>query len=101
MEFKGTKGIWELIEHNWSDSSIMCGDKTIATNSIYEEATEANQEVLEAEMSANMKLISCAPEMLEMLKEAMDMLYRCQSPSTATTMLGREIEQLIKKATTV
>lgn len=89
-EFKGTKGNWELIEHNWSDSSIICGDNVICTNSIYEYATEENQMILESEMSANMLLISKAPEMLELLKDIKDYLggYRRE-----------EVEQLIKEAT--
>lgn len=36
-------------------------------------------------------------EALNKLNEAKLMLYRCQSPATATTMLGDEIEDLLLK----
>lgn len=49
---------WEVVEHSWSDTSIMCGDKTICTMSIYDEATEETQEELEDEVSRNFKLIA-------------------------------------------
>lgn len=70
-EFKGTKGEWEVVEHSWSDTSLICGNETIAELSIYHQATEENQEELEKTLYANSKLMSKAPEMLEMLKEVL------------------------------
>lgn len=60
---------WEVVEHSWSDTSIMCGDKTICTMSIYDEATESTQDELEDEVSRHFKLIAAAPELLEALKD--------------------------------
>jgi hypothetical protein len=73
-EFKGTKGDWELVEHSWSDTSIICRDKTICTKSIYDECTEETQEEVEAETSANFKLIVASKELLEALKELVEVL---------------------------
>lgn len=55
-----TEGKAEIIEHNWSDTSIEVGGKTLTTLSIYEEATEETQEDLENEMSSNAHLIADA-----------------------------------------
>lgn len=30
-EFKGTIGVYEIVEHNWSETSIMCNGKTICS----------------------------------------------------------------------
>lgn len=100
-EFKGTPGEWEIIEHNWSDTSIMSGGKTICTVSIYDEATEETQDELEAEVLANFKVIKTAPKMLEMLKVArdkfMDLKYDKNLPELQE--MQDEIEALIKEAT--
>ena len=74
-DFKGTKGEWEVCEHSWSDTSILCGEKTIATKSIYHEATEEAQEELENEVTANFKLIAAAPELLEHLNNFVNAVY--------------------------
>lgn len=100
MEFKGTKGKFEVIEHNWSDTSLVCGEKTIATISIYDEATEETQEDLENEVSANFMLLSKAPEMLEMLQK----IYKIENAAFGLKSfnvedLKRKIERVIKNAT--
>lgn len=64
------KGPWSVIEHSWSDSSIVnVHGETVASLSIYEEATEETQDALESQMSAYFKLISAAPDMLYALRE--------------------------------
>jgi hypothetical protein len=68
-EFKGTKGPWEIVEHSWSDTSLVFGNKTICTNSIYDEATEETQDELESEVSANFNLMSASLDMLEALQK--------------------------------
>lgn len=70
---KHTPAPWGTCEHSWSDTSIYGKNgKYIAKMSIYDEATEENQEVLESEMEANANIIASAPEMLEALKEILD-----------------------------
>lgn len=93
-DFKGTKGKWEVVEHNWSDTSLMCGDKTIAFHSIEDEATEETQGEMETEVSANFRLMSFAPEMLETLK----WMLKSSKLSVYDT---RKLNELIKKATEV
>lgn len=111
MEFKGTKGKFEVVEHSWSDTSLYCGDYCIATKSIYDEATEENQEQLELEVSLNFKLLSKAPEMLEMLKinydyfEELAMLIRCDDWTedfrVKWTEIMTNLEKLIDNATNI
>lgn len=49
---------WEVIEHSWSDSSIYDSNgKCILTVSIYNDATEENQEDLEDEMADKLNAI--------------------------------------------
>lgn len=106
-EFKGTKGTWEVIEHNWSDTSLTCGDKTIAKKSIYCDATEETQEETEVEVSANFRLISCAPEMLAKHISDIRVLERILLDinkgelAFEIRMMVEEKRELIKKATTI
>jgi len=78
-DFKGTKGKWI------QDDDRICDEKgyTIAS-SCYRN---------HAENKANAKLISCDPEMLEMLEDILDTIRECETPRLY------EIEELIKKAT--
>lgn len=103
METKHTPGEWEIVKHNWSDTSIMAGDKVICTQSIYDEATEENQEDLESETAANFRLIAAAPEMLDMLQKALNrinkMLIWADIPAEDRRQYKKDIEALIKKAT--
>ena len=88
---------WEVIEHNWSDTSIVDCDtgKTICTLSIYDEATEEDQEELEIYTSKQALLISKAPEMLEMLKEVLAGRIRPREYQSEWDM----VNELIKEAT--
>lgn len=52
--------IVEIIEHNWSDTSIVRDGKTVCSLSIYDEATEETQEALETVMDEDAKIIADA-----------------------------------------
>jgi hypothetical protein len=82
MEFKGTKGKWEV-----TISNEYCGDYSIKNE---------NGSATSFEDEANALLISKAPEMLEMLNKVCKKLKGNGFP-----MLQEEIEQLIKEATTI
>lgn len=64
------KSKWEVVEHNWSDTSIYDQDgNLICKMSIDDEdTTEENQEEREQIVSENFKLIAAAPEMLKVLQ---------------------------------
>lgn len=84
MEFKGTKGKWEVQGHP------LCYWEVVSeTDLICVTAGE------EAEYNA--QLISCAPEMLEMLIKVINE-HKTDRQSWSTIL---EIEQLIKKATEI
>ncbi len=69
MTKKSKPESWKMVEHSWSDTSIYTvDDKYICTLSIKNEATEANQEKLEALMKRRALLMVAAPKMLDMLK---------------------------------
>lgn len=107
---------WEVVEHSWSDTSIICGDKTICTMSIYDEATEDTQDELEDEVSRNFKLIASAPKLLDALQDAIKLICSLKLSMLAHpdctegsefddyTSSAQEFEDaaeaLIKKATT-
>jgi len=64
MEFKGTKGVWEVdVKYGYAD--IVCGDRIICDFAFTE---------YENEETANAKLIAAAPELLESLQEAIELL---------------------------
>jgi len=85
MEFKGTKGIWQVI-HVSNDR----GDyhKVMVDNTSICNITTRN----EIQSEANAKLISCAPEMLEML-------IKIEKNYDKGTQTYIELTNLIKKAT--
>jgi hypothetical protein len=97
MEFKGTKGKWEVFSHESNGLiertdafAVDCTDyyeETLAICAVWRDFGEYE------EAKANALLISKAPEMLEMLKKAERTLrevYECEN---------EEIKQLIKEAT--
>lgn len=60
---------WRKFEHSWDSTSIADSNGNIICSlSIYDEATEENQQELEAKMNANANLIKTAPELLEALR---------------------------------
>lgn len=93
-EFKGTNGKWEVIEHNWSDTSIMCNGMTLCKFELddVEDDDLTDSDLSEEENSYNIKLISKAPEMLEMLQ------YLNRRGGLGLD-IHNKIEQLIKQAT--
>lgn len=88
MEFKGTKGEWKFIRNEESFHI-----ETFGTHSWLIAKTITNDE----QDLSNAKLISCAPEMLEMLKDVLD----CNNRGFYEHINFNEIEELIKKATTI
>ena len=80
MEFKGTKGVWKLFQEGLQ-KYVKCGTRYIALVHYGNE-----------EHNANAKLISYAPEMLEML-ELLTTVYSADNIEKA--------KLLIKKATKI
>lgn len=102
MNTKHTPGPWELFEHSWSESSIYAGEKNekqICRLSIYNEATEENQMLLEKEMDANARLIAAAPELLEALQAVIERA-ESQHWDDASPQVIEQARQAIQKATT-
>jgi len=84
MEFKGTKGKWEIKKYSNVTNLWIKGDEPVCTiNSSTDE-----------EAKANAQLIAHAPEMLEMLIDILEQENITQSAHD-------EIKQLITKATTI
>ena len=95
MEFKGTKGKWNIGEINtkiWAENRKGC----IADCGGFHHNQEFYIGFENEEMKANAKLISCAPEMLEALKYSLRVFKRDNSDVDL-----EYLEQLIKKATEV
>lgn len=60
---------WQKFEHSWDSTSIADSDGNIICSlSIYDEATEENQQELEEQMDADANLIVAAPDLLEALE---------------------------------
>lgn len=98
MEFKGTQGEWDIIEHSWSDTSIIKKDGgVIASLSIYDDSTEENQEELELNMLANAKLMAAAPYLLVACREALRM-YDDINPVGGWQGVRDELDYAINKA---
>ena len=85
MEFKGTKGNWEV-----SVSNEYTGDYSIKTK---------NGATTSFENEANALLISKAPEMLNMLKTTSNCLWMLNTKGT--NELAEEIDKLIEEATEI
>lgn len=66
---------WRVVKHNWSDVSIYDdNDNVICNKSIAYDATEKNIKNLELEMIKHFNLMSAAPDLLENLKEAVELM---------------------------
>lgn len=89
MEFKGTEGEWK-IDHD--DAAIYSehDEKLIEGNIICIAPIDWEESMKTWE--ANAKLISCAPEMLEQLKEMLDASYLPEH-------VNEDIKYLLTKAT--
>jgi len=89
---------WKKLEHSWDSTSIADSDGNIICSlSIYDEATEENQEELESQMDANANLIVSAPDLLEALKETLQWTHRAMELEVSNSMV-RAQEESIKKA---
>lgn len=93
-EFKGTIGVYEIVEHNWSETSTMCNGKTICSFELddIEEEDLTENDLSEEENSYNIQLIKHSKEMLEMLQ------YLNRRGGLGLD-IHNKIEQLIKQAT--
>ena len=94
MEFKGTKTEWEVVEHNWCETSICSNGKTICKFELddIEEEELTESDLTEEENSYNIQLIKHSKEMLEMLKE-------CYRYLPYEGVMRKKVEKLIKQAT--
>lgn len=63
-----TPGPWIVINHGWSETSVLAADRIVCGLSIEGTATEENQQQLEAQMARDAHLIAAAPNLLEVLK---------------------------------
>ncbi|UTG62415.1 hypothetical protein J2O09_05520 [Elizabethkingia anophelis] len=99
-EFKGTKGHWNLghnvVKVNEHSMMFLSVYRTIVTNKIV--AVVYSENNIEQEVRANAKLISKAPEMLQMLNKCAD--YFLNIPNNIQAEENAEaILQLIKECT--
>ncbi|WP_407478448.1 hypothetical protein [Elizabethkingia anophelis] len=93
-EFKGTKGKWHL-DGNKDDLFMVASDINNKANVVCQQPDKDACESSLKNWEANAKLISKAPEMLEMLK-------RCEvriEPKDIHISLLNDLRQLIKEAT--
>lgn len=105
-EFKGTKGKWELT-HTLAkrEDNITPLYYTINVNGLSFLSTIKNEYlgISDEEQFANAKLISCAPEFLNMLQQVVDLQKTHYGNGSATHIAlinkTKEIKELIKKAT--
>lgn len=108
MEFKGTKGKWEIIGEPFIDDTlpegsgpysgtwyVRSGKTTIVGVPAY-----SFWGLTYEEGKANAQLISKAPEMLEMLDKVLDVIAP-EFPDDDQYNLIVSIKQLIKEATTI
>jgi hypothetical protein len=96
MEFKGTKGKWQIKEKNASiidenEKSIVCWHG-VATSTFWKD---------EVELKSNSLLISKAPEMLEMLNWFANEFEDVFHEGTETNDMVLKAKQLIKEATEI
>lgn len=97
MGFKGTKGIWVAELGYERETTIKCGEIRIAEAKHYNNGTEdwSCNDPFKEEGQANAKLIACAPELLQMVK---DLLMNRNHMNEDQIYLAKE---LIKKATEI
>ena len=89
MEFKGSKGKWNIERHQHQ----LCGDYLIIDENDYQLAIADNEYLQDYEKTkANALLISKAPEMLELLQSLV-------SSEMTPLAIRKQAKQLIKEAT--
>ena len=87
MKFKGTKGEWKILEYD-NDLEVVSGEDPVICS-----LPDKN-----SEYKANAKLISCAPEMLEALKE---MIAFAEFHGYTSSTEINNARSILKKATTI
>lgn len=87
MEFKGTKGNW-TVRGNFKCLKVFSSYGTLCAIS-RQSSIDSN---VDSQAEANAKLIACAPEMLEQLKEILDASYLPEH-------VNEDIKYILKKAT--
>lgn len=87
---------WEIVEHNWSETSIYNQDgRLICTKIIEFEAIEENQDELGEEVLKDFNLIICGVKALELLKNALSHIEDLKSGDYAPFPL-RSFEDDVK-----
>lgn len=100
QNFKGTLGEWEVLEHSWSDTSLVPKHGTyICTKSIQddldENATEEEEQVADTIVQANFRLMSQSKRMLAAMQNFCDRVEKGEVRSTKTY---NEFKEIIKLA---
>lgn len=86
---------WEIVEHNWSDTSIYDQDgRLICTRCIEDEVTEENQDELGEEVLKDFNLILCGQEALETL----EMILKEYGLGIVTGIDALKIKSLLNRA---
>lgn len=106
-EFKGTKGEWVFNPFSEDSNGYISIDIPMGSITVYNGYhplnMEDNRDEIVSIQEANAKLISCAPEMLEMLIKINSHIDEGRGVNYMMELMGRkfytEVEQLIKKAT--
>jgi hypothetical protein len=96
MEFKGTKGKWESEDFSKEDFIIKSTDENNMRTDVCSVHKYSSHDT-DFEALANAKLIACAPELLEMLKNILQAVENSNIESDVISI--EELEQLIKRAT--
>lgn len=101
MKFKGTKTEWEVVEHNWRETSIYSNGKTICSFELddIEEEDLTKNDLSEEENAYNIQLIKHSKEMLQMLQWFVENFEGVFHEGTETDNKVKEAKQLIKQAT--
>lgn len=90
-EFKGTKGIWEVLFIEFENYDILCvgrEDTVISQQTFGGKATE--------EMKANAQLIASAPELLKALQNLMDGVANLPPLTVISGVLEKEYKEAEK-----
>ena len=99
MEFKGTKGPWTVCPTNEVDSHLDIAIDSKKSDCVCWVYSKSDYKELNGQ--ANAKLISKAPEMLDMLKCSVLVLKSVHSQTRKTKLMIEWIEKLIKEATEI
>jgi len=96
-EFKGTNGKWEFRD-GYAMDIVTSDSRSFGIVNLGTEQDAFLADYPLVELKSNAKLIACAPEMLDMLKNVKEYLENITGKHLSKP-LANEIEQLIKKAT--